>query len=136
MTLMGPSVGSWMAERASEDGGKKKSRGGGGGHGGGGTTSFHIIENLVVNPAGSEGIRYLLVSVALEPEDPAMVEELALMDVALRHSLLSYMGSKTVKDLTEIGAREALVEEMMIVLEHEVGEGVIHRIYLPQYVIH
>ena len=36
MTLMGPSVGSWMAAKASEDGGRKKSASGGGSHGGGG----------------------------------------------------------------------------------------------------
>jgi flagellar basal body-associated protein FliL len=136
MTLMGPSLGSWMAANASEDGGKKKSGGGGGGHGGaGGASAYHVIENLVVNPAGSEGNWYLLVTVAIETEDPDMVAELAAMDVPLRHSLLSYLGSRTVQDLTEAGAMEALVEELKIVLTHEVGEIVLHRIYLPQYVI-
>jgi flagellar FliL protein len=135
MTLLSAPAGAWMAERASEGGGKKSSGGHGGGHGGGGAETIHTLDNLVVNPAGSEGTRYLLVSVALEPVDPDMVEELALVDVALRHALLSFLGSKTVQELADITARDALVEEMKTALEHEVGEGMIHRIYLPQYVI-
>lgn len=134
MTLLGPPVGNWMAARAAEGGGKK-SGGHGGGHGGGVAPTLHILDNLVVNPAGSEGTRYLLVSVAIEPEDPSLVEELASLDVALRHGLLSFLGSKTVRELADISARDALVEEMKAVLSHEVGEDLIHRIYLPQYVI-
>lgn len=131
-TLLGSPVGSWMVARA-EDAGKK-----GGGHGGGHGSSaptLHILDNLVVNPAGSEGTRYLLVSVAIEPEDPAMVEDLASLDVALRHGLLSFFGSKTVQELANIAARDDLVEEMKTLLSHEVGDELIHRIYLPQYVI-
>ncbi len=136
MILLGPPAGVWMAARASEEGGRKKSGGHGGGHGGGGgTETIHVLENIVVNPAGSEGTRYLLVSVALEPEDPDMVEELAALDVALRHGLLGFLGTKTVQELADITARESLVAELKATLEHEVGEGVIHRIYLPQYVI-
>jgi flagellar FliL protein len=135
MTVMGPSVGSWMAARTSEDGGKKKSGGHGGGHGGASAASLHILDNLVVNPADSDGLRYLLVSVAVEPEDPRMVEDLASMDVALRHGLISFFGSKTVEELTDIGARDGLVADLKSVLAHEVGEELVHRIYLPQYVI-
>ena len=135
VALLGPPTGAWMAAKASEEGGKKKSAGHGGGHGGGGAETIYILDNLVVNPAGSEGTRYLLVSVALEPVDPAMTEALASLDVALRHGLLSFLGAKTVQELADISARDALVEEMKVALEHEVGEGIIHRIYLPQYVI-
>ena len=135
VTLLGNPAGAWMAARAAEGGGKKKSGGHGGGHGGGAAPTLHILDNLVVNPAGSEGTRYLLISVAIEPEDPSLVEELAAMDVALRHGLLSFLGSKTVRELSDISSREALVEEMKASLSHEVGEDLIHRIYLPQYVI-
>jgi flagellar FliL protein len=131
-TLLGSPVGSWMAARA--EAGGSKGGGHGGGHGGAAPT-LHILDNLVVNPAGSEGTRYLLVSVAIEPEDPTMVEELAALDVALRHGLLAFFGSKTVKELADIAARDDLVDEMTTVLSHQVGEDLIHRIYLPQYVI-
>jgi len=94
-----------------------------------------MLDNLVVNPAGSEGTRYLLVSVAIEPEDAGMVPELAAMEVAFRHGLLGFLGSKTVQELTDISKREALVDELKLVMEKVAGKGVISRVYLPQYVI-
>ncbi len=135
MTALGPAVGGWMAANASEDGGKKKKGGHGGGHGGGAAATLHLLENLVVNPAESEGMRYLLISVAIEPQDPDLVEDIAAQDVAIRHVLLTFLGSKTVPELADIGERDALVEEMETLLAHELGEEMIHRIYLPQYVI-
>lgn len=135
MTLLGPAVGPWLAARASQPKAEKGHGGHGGGHGGGGTQRLHNLENLVVNPSGSKGTRYLLVSVAVEPYDPGMVEELAALDVPLRHELLAILGSKTVEELSDIDQREGLVEELKEGLGHIVGEDVISRIYLPQYVI-
>lgn len=133
MTLIGPAVAPALAARA-EEGGKSSGGGHGGGHGEPAAT-LHILENLVVNPAGSEGTRYLLVSVAVEPLDPEMVEDLAGMEVAFRHVLLTTLGSKTVPELTDISSRSRLVAELQDSLESVAGPGIINRIYLPQYVI-
>ncbi len=133
VTLLGPLAGPWLAAQA--EGKTKKSGGHGGGHGGSASDVLVVLENLVVNPAGSEGTRYLLVSVAVEPVDPSSGPELDALDVAFRHGLLSFLGSKTVQELTDISQREALVEELKSVLEGVAGEGVISRVYLPQYVI-
>ena len=88
-----------------------------------------------MNPAESQGTRYLLVSVAIEPHDIDMVETLAGMDVTFRHMLLTTLGAKTVAELSDISRRPALVSELLDSLEHVVGKGTLHRIYLPQYVI-
>ncbi len=133
--LLGPSLGPWLAARGSQDQGSSGGGGHGGGHGGGGGQRLHSLENLVVNPAGSQGTRYLLVSVAVEPKEPGMIEDLATLDVPLRHELLAILGAKTVEELSDIERREELVEELEEGLAHVVGEGVISRIYLPQYVI-
>ncbi len=134
LTLLGPAVAPALAARAESSG----ERGGSGGHGGGHgepTATLHVLENLVVNPAGSEGTRYLLVSVAVEPAGPETVEDLAAMDVAFRHMLLTTLGSKTVPELTDIELRSRLVQELRDSLQSVAGPGTINRIYLPQYVI-
>jgi len=135
MTFLGPAVAPALAARAENGGGGGN---GGGGHGGGHgapVETFHLLDNLVVNPAESEGTRYLLVSIAIEPNDQGMVETLAGLDVSFRHKLLTILGSKTVAELSDIGHRAELVEELKEALESLVGKGTIHRIYLPQYVI-
>lgn len=135
VTLLGPAVAPGLAARAESGGGSSR---GGGGHGAtasGPAETLHILENLVVNPAGSEGTRYLLVSVAIEPEDQGMIDGLAALEVSCRHTLLTTFGSKTVEELSNISLRPQLVEELRDSLESVVGKGIIHRIYLPQYVI-
>lgn len=132
--FLGAPAGKWMAERKSE----AAVGGGGGGHGrghGSAAPALHVLENLVVNPAGSEGTRYLLISVALQPSNPKLVPQLAALDIPFRHSLLAYLGSKTVEELADIHRREALVAEISALLEEIAGPGIISRIYLPQYVL-
>jgi flagellar basal body-associated protein FliL len=57
------------------------------------------------------------------------------MDVSFRHTLLTTLGSRTVAELSDISMRPQIVAELRDSLEHVTGKGVIHRIYLPQYVI-
>jgi len=134
LTVLGPGVGPVLAARAVHGPSGSRGTGHGGGHGED-TGSLHVLENLVVNPAGSEGTRYLLVSVAIEPVDKGMVAQLSSMDVSLRHTLLTTLGGKTVRDLSDISKRPQIVAELERSLEGIVGQGLIKRIYLPQYVI-
>jgi flagellar FliL protein len=134
LTVLGPAVAPTLAARSMESGGKSKGGGHGGGHGEPAET-LHVLENLVVNPAGSEGTRYLLISVAIEPIDQGMVEELAALDVSFRHTLLTTLGSKTVEELSDIATRPQIVAQLRDSLESVAGHGIIQNIYLPQYVI-
>jgi flagellar FliL protein len=132
-TVVAPMLVSDPSEKPKED------KGGGGGHGGGGhgepVTNLVSVENLVVNPAGSEGSRFLLVSVALELADPGMVDAILARDVELRDALILSFGTKTVAELADISRRAALIAEVKGALDHIVGDGVITKVFLPQYVI-
>ncbi|MFQ5538177.1 MAG: flagellar basal body-associated protein FliL [Gemmatimonadota bacterium] len=134
--FLGPSVGSAMAARAAHT----QDEGGGGGHDGeggdgAGEDAFHVIDNLVVNPAESSGMRFLLTTVAVEATDAGRTNDLAARDMELRDALLRVLGSKTVKELTDIEQRSAIVAEIRAAIEDVVGEGVVSRIYIPQFVI-
>ncbi len=132
--FLGPGLAPMLVSDPSHEGEK-----GGGGHGGGGhgesASNIIEVENLVVNPAGTDGMRFLLVSVALELEDPSLVEEIAPRDVAIRDALILFFGRKTVDELAAVEGRKEMMAELKGTLEEVLGHGVIHRIYLPQYVI-
>lgn len=131
-TFLGPAVGAKMA------GGAEKEADGGG-HGAAAAeepaSDLHVIENLVVNPAGTEGTRFLLVSVAVAPRKPLTVETLAGMDLGLRDALIRVLGAKSVEELVSIADRDALVEELMTAIEKVTGPDTIEQVLLPQYVI-
>ena len=79
---------------------------GGAGHGGtagekggGSEASVHLLENLVLNPAGSNGARFLLLSVAIEAGSPAVATEMTTRDAELRDIILTALGGKTVDQI-------------------------------------
>lgn len=95
----------------------------------------HLVDNLVVNPAGSNGNRFLLANVAFETSDENLDDEIAAREFEIRDGLLRVLGLKTVAELTDYSQRESIVAELAAAIEKVLGEGTVIRIYLPQYVI-
>lgn len=96
---------------------------------------IHTIENMVLNPAGSGGTRFLMVTVALELKSEAVAEEVKRRDPELRDVLLRVLGAKTVEQLADVTAREALKEELRDSTSAAFPRGAVRRLYLPQFVI-
>jgi flagellar protein FliL len=120
-------------EAAEESGGHGKKSDG---HGGGGAESeVYAIENLVVNPAGTQGSRFLIVSLTIVPDDGASRTQLVARDAEIRDTLLHVLGSKTVQQLSDLTQREQMKEEMRAAAETVIQPGKIRRIFLPQFVL-
>ncbi|MEQ1857872.1 MAG: flagellar basal body-associated FliL family protein, partial [Longimicrobiales bacterium] len=111
--------------------------GGGGGHGAPAAEpaeALHQIEDLVVNPAGSGGTRFLVAAVSLDA-DPEAQEELTARDSEARDLLLTVLASRTVEQLSEVSHREVLRTELKDVLNGMLGHEGVHRVFFPQFVI-
>ncbi len=119
----------------------------GGGHGeaakegeGGASSNLQLVDNLVLNPAGSGGARFLMLAAAIEFSDAAFVEETKARDAEVRDIVLRVMGAKTVEELSEMSNREAIKRELadsLGTLFKKKGskKKPISRIYFPQFVI-
>lgn len=129
--ILGPVVGEKLAQR--EVAGPAASNGGS--HGAEAASSVHIVDNLVANPAGSEGRRFLLASVAIQLNSPDDIDVIATRDFEFRSALLLILGSKTVDELTDITMRLEIVDEILEGFEAIVGPDIIHQIFIPQWVI-
>ena len=95
----------------------------------------HVIDNLVLNPAGSGGTRFLLASVGLQTTSAAADETIKKREVEARDVVLAVLGGKHVEDLAEIGNREQLKLELKAALDSLFGPGVVRKVYFPQFVI-
>jgi flagellar protein FliL len=105
----------------------------GGGHGAG--AANYLVENLVLNPAQSNGTRFLMASVSLDLKEAAGAEALKARDAQVRDALLTVLGHKTVEQLTDIAARDSIKSELKTAVSAMFPEGTIRGIYLPQFVI-
>ncbi len=133
LTAIGPRVGVMLAARSTAVPEAKAAHGGG--HGEGETAPLHVVDNLVVNPAGSGGSRFLLTSIALETVSPAAAEGLKVRDLEIRDAFLMVLGAKTVDQLSDISRRPALARELLASVQELVGAGIVIRILIPQFVI-
>lgn len=101
----------------------------------GATSSVYSIENLVLNPAGSGGTRFLLLTIAFEMKDASALEAIKSRDAELRDAVLVTLGSKTVEQLSDMGGRDSLRTEVRAATAKALRTRGIRRVYFPQFVI-
>jgi flagellar protein FliL len=98
--------------------------------------TVQMMENLVLNPSGSNGTRFLMAAVAAEVKDEKVKEEMAGRDAELRDAALRILGVRTVEQLADVTLREALKKELVDSLNARLAsKTAIKRIYFPQFVI-
>lgn len=102
---------------------------------GGAEASVHLMENLVLNPAGSGGSRFLLFSVAIETGSAAAGTDMTAHDAELRDIILTALGGKTVDQLTDMTARDGIKTEVQNAIVKRFGKGTVKRLYFPQFVV-
>lgn len=96
----------------------------------------HQLDNLVLNPAGSGGTRFLLVSVALRAPDALVVEEMKSHDAEMRDVVLRVFGTKPVEELSDITKREQFKSEIRTALEPLFKKkNAVREVFFPQFVI-
>lgn len=94
-----------------------------------------LLENLVLNPAGSGGSRFLLLSVAIEAGKSAALDQFKSRDAELRDIILTALGTKTVEELTDITLRDQFKSELQAAVDLRFGKQSVKRLYFPQFVV-
>ena len=84
---------------------KKKASGG---HGEQVASSFFAVKDIVVNPAGTGGTRFLSISFAFQVDSPEMVELLKSKETIVRDVLITILSAKTVAQLTDPKQKEII----------------------------
>lgn len=106
-----------------------------GGHGEKAGGSVYRVDNLIVNPAGSMGQRFLMATVAFDFSDPKLNEEVRAREVEVRDRIIATFESQTLEDLTRPGARDSLRAHLHAAILPIAGEDAEFEVYLPQFVI-
>lgn len=96
---------------------------------------IYPINDLIVNPANSNGKRYLVVELSLElrSQECALLVERNIQK--LRHNLNETLASRTVEQLVQFRERELLRSELAIVTNRTIGENSVQNLYFTKYVM-
>jgi flagellar basal body-associated protein FliL len=130
---LGPRLAGSPGEKAEEPA-AKKSHGGGGAHGGS-SGSFIEIDNVVVNPAGSQGAHFLMATVALDVHEKEAEEYLRMNEHIVKDVIMKTLGSQTLEMLSEPGARDALKGMLAQDIGALVDDPEVVTVYLPEFVV-
>ncbi|MBK6421112.1 MAG: flagellar basal body-associated FliL family protein [Gemmatimonadetes bacterium] len=105
-------------------------------HGGGeGEKKFIELSNIVVNPAGSQGSRFLMLSVAISVGNEEAHKVLQDREVEMRDKVTGLVESMTLAQLTAPGVRDTLKARIAVAAGTIVGPKVPVKVFLPQFVI-
>ena len=116
-------------KESKEKKGKEKKHGGKEGE----PTVFKL-ENVIVNPAGTQGSRFLMATIAIESDDPKVDALLRSNDIAIRDRVISVLEYQTMETLTRPGARDSIKSQLAEAIA-PFAEDAELRVYLPQFVI-
>ncbi|MEX0944448.1 MAG: flagellar basal body-associated FliL family protein [Balneolaceae bacterium] len=93
------------------------------------------MNDLIVNPAGSQGKRYLVVEISLELESEASIELIDLNLQRVKHNVNESLAARTVEQLVQYREREVLRMEIRNVINQTVGENSVRNLYFTKYVM-
>lgn len=97
--------------------------------------AMYTVDNLVMNPAGTGGTRFIMLTVAIQLGDAAQVEALKQRDAELRDVIVSLFSRKTVDELADATRRDSLRAEVSAVVSPLVPKKAMRRVFFPQFVI-
>ena len=85
---------------------KKKKKSKGEGEEGITKTEMFEIKDIIVNPAGTGGTRFLSASISFEVEDSEVLELFEARTSQIRDALITILGSKNIEQLTDVKQKE------------------------------
>jgi len=89
----------------------------------------------VVNPAGSQGSRFLMATVAVTVADEAAEKVLRSHEVEFKDKVVTILETLTMAQLSAPGARDSLRVKIAAAAGTIIGPRVPVKVFLPQFVI-
>jgi flagellar FliL protein len=95
----------------------------------------HEFQNIVLNPAGSNGQRFLMVSAAFELKDGGVEQLMKDREAEVRDRLLALLGQKEIDVLTDYTQRDSIKKEVLDAISPLFPKGGVLKVFFPQFVI-
>lgn len=94
-----------------------------------------VIKDLIINPAGTNGTRFLLTTVGLEVPSVEIKAELEQKEVQTRDILNSVLTSKGLDELTVPSFKETLRKEILEKVNANLKTGKVRNVYFSKFII-
>ncbi|MCM2271321.1 MAG: flagellar basal body-associated FliL family protein [candidate division Zixibacteria bacterium] len=104
-------------------------------HGKASDAIVYSIKDIVVNPAGTAGSRFLSVSFGFELESPGLATEFEAREPIVRDVLITILSSKTLADLTDAKHKEVMRVQIKKRLSQVLNTEELAGVYYTDFVL-
>ncbi len=96
---------------------------------------FFEIKDLVINPAGTLGRRYLVLELGLETHEPQLLVEAESKTIWIRDAVIVLLTAKPSDELLDITRRDALKREILDTVNSKLTTGKFEKLYFTKYIM-
>lgn len=100
-----------------------------------GEQNIYVVKDVIVNPAGTNGTRFLLTTIGFEVSTGEGKKELENKDVQVRDVLNSILTSKDLSYLVNADGREPLRQEISQKVGELIRNGSLTNVYFSKFII-
>ncbi|MGA7723535.1 MAG: flagellar basal body-associated FliL family protein [Ignavibacteriaceae bacterium] len=97
--------------------------------------NIYPIEDIVVNPADTDGKRLLLTSIGIDLSKPEMQNEIKTREVMVKDIVISTLASKNISQLDDSAYRDTLKIEIISKMKKSIPSVTVNNIYFSKYII-
>jgi flagellar protein FliL len=95
----------------------------------------YVVSDLIVNPAGTNGTRFLLTTVGVEVDSSRTKEELEKKDIQVRDALITILTSKGLDELGKPEQRDLLRAQIAAKIGEMLVSGKPKNVYFGKFII-
>ncbi|HKL18071.1 MAG TPA: flagellar basal body-associated FliL family protein [Halalkalibaculum sp.] len=96
---------------------------------------IYQIEELIVNPAETNGKRYLLVEISLELRQKDHISLLENKKMEIKQNIIEALSDRTIDELIHSEGRELLRSELSGIINVAIGVRSVRNLYFTKYVM-
>ena len=94
-----------------------------------------VVKDLIINPAGTNGTRFLLTTVGFEASTPESKQELEKKELQIRDLLNTVLASKGLEELVDTRQKEKLRGEITVKTNEMLNHGKLRNVYFSKFII-
>ena len=94
-----------------------------------------VVKDLIVNPAGTGGMRYLLTSVGIEVTNEKAFAEIQSKEIIVNDILINILSNKTLEELSDVSKRKDLRREIARKVDDILTQGKVRNVYFSKFII-
>lgn len=96
---------------------------------------YYKMDNIIINPAHSNGERYLIISLAFEMNNSADVAQAEKMNVEIIDRINSHLIRKTAEELSSVDKRDEIKNELKTEVNEVLEKKAVRNLFITKYVI-